>query len=241
MRYRDRRERTERLLERYAGRIRPEYVDSLRSMVRAGELGVAVEDLASALVSAGPRLDSGDAVEFRLLLTGFERCPDTPLDIEDRLLFGEGPPENYALYLFDPSDPFAVAAATAACFPVPSEDIGLVVDGAPAPGTPDRPVVLIQHEPAAGTGSVEFSAGTEFSRLVGGVSELAVAQSLCRVTGMSAMLSAHGLTPNQWVLVTGVGGHGVVMVDGDASDEGRWEILFAYEPIDGALDLPEPP
>jgi hypothetical protein len=28
------------------------------------------------------------------------------------------------------------------------------------------------------------------------------------------------------------------MVDGEASDEGQWEILFAYEPIEGALNLP---
>ncbi|THV39766.1 hypothetical protein [Glycomyces buryatensis] len=238
MRYRDRLERTERLLERYARFIGPQSADSLRSMVLHGEPGLAVEDLASALVRNKVKLDWGDAVEFRQLLTGFQRCPDTPSDIEDLLLFGEAPSDGYFFYLFDPSDPFAVAAATAECFPVPPERIGVMVDDVPAPGTPDRPLALVQHSPAEGAASVEFSAGPEFVGLVGGVSELAVARSLCRAVGASAMLGAHGLTPNQWMLVTAVGGHGVVMVDGDASDDGRWEILFAYEPIEDAPDLP---
>ncbi|MBO3731667.1 DUF6189 family protein [Glycomyces niveus] len=234
----DRRQRTGRLVERYADHLLPGTADGLRSMVRHGELGLAVEDLAAALVQHKVPLYAGDAVDFRQLLAGFQRCPDTPPDIEDLVVFGAGPPETYALYLFGSADPFATAAATVECLPVPAARIGVLVDGVPVPGTPDRPAVLIQHDPSNGDMSVEFWAGCDFGRLVDGAPVLEVARKLSRSTGASAMLDAHGLTPNQWVLVTSAGGHGVVMVDGEASDEGRWEILFAYEPIEGALNLP---
>lgn len=234
----DRRQRTVRLVGQYANHLQPETADSIRSMVRHGELGLAIEDLASALVLGKVPLQAGDAVDFRQLLTGFERCPDTPKDIRDLLLFPAPPPLGYFIHLLHVTDPFPIATATTEVFSIPSERIGVTINDLPAPGTPDRPAVLIEHATGSGQESTRFFAGTEFARTVGGSSELEVARSLCAATGASAMLGAHGLTPNQWVLVTGAGGHGVVMVDGDASDDGRWEIQFAYEPIEGAAELP---
>lgn len=96
MRYSERRERTRRLLERYAHAIRPGTEASVRSMLEHGEPTLAVEDLASALVLAETPLEYGDAAEFRRLLAGFERCPDTPVDIEDLLLSDEVPQRDIA-------------------------------------------------------------------------------------------------------------------------------------------------
>ncbi|MEU5881831.1 hypothetical protein [Spirillospora sp. NPDC047279] len=233
----DRRAATARLLKVYGPLIETGTAEFLERALRVGELGLAVEDLAHAMVVRQVPLAAGDAVEFRRLLTGFTLCPDTPPDIADLVVFGQGPPTDHMLYLPEAPDPFEVRAATAERFPIRPERIGVVVNDAPAPGMPDRPSVLITAAPASGDRTVILDAGPEFVDLTGGASELAVAKALCRRLGTTAMLGPHGLTPNQWMLVTAAGGHGIVMVDGAASDEGRWEILFAYERIEGAPDL----
>ncbi|MCA2229310.1 hypothetical protein [Nonomuraea aurantiaca] len=232
-----RRAATVRLLKVYGPLIEPRTTEFVDRLLRVGELGLAVEELANAMVVRRVPLAAGDAVEFRRLLTGFTFCPDTPPDIADLLLFGQDPPIGYSLYLLGAPDPFEVRAAIAERFPIRPERIGIVIDGEHASGMPDRPSVLITADPASGGETVTFDAGREFADLTGGASELAVAKALCRRLDTNAMLGTHGLTPDEWMLVTAAGGHGIVMVDDDASVEGRWEILFAYEPIKGAPGL----
>lgn len=235
MKYRDRLEQSGRLVERYAQFIEPRFGDMFREWVRHGELALAVEDLASCLVRRRIPLAAGDAVVFRRLLEGFERCPDTPPDIADLLLFGASPPDGYSFDFHEEPGPAVVAAAVAEVYAVPQDRIGVLAYGA---ALPEAPIALVSHDPGNGARTVRFDAGTEFGTHVGGASVLDVAKALCGSLGTAAMLGPRGLTPNQWVLVTAAGGHGVVMLDGDAADEGRWEIRFAYEPIKGAPSLP---
>jgi hypothetical protein len=152
----DRRTATARLLKVYGPLVRAETAEHLERALRAGELGWTVECLATALVERRVPLAAGDAVEFRRLLTGFVLSPDTPPVIADLVLFGQDPPEDYLVCLSSAPDPFEVRAATAGHFPVPLDRIGVLIDGDPAPGTPDRPAVLITADPASGIHQMRY-------------------------------------------------------------------------------------
>ncbi|WP_123665609.1 hypothetical protein [Actinocorallia herbida] len=237
----DRRTATTRLVEVYGPRLRTEIAEHLERALRAGELGWTIECLAEEMVAARVRPEAGDAVEFRRLLTGFLLSPDCPPDIRDLVMFGQDPPEDHLVHLLEGPSPFDVRAAVVEGFGLPVDEIGILVDGEPAAGMPESPMVLVTADPGSGVQGVTFNAGRVFVARTGGATELSVAKTLCRALGTGAMLGPHGLTPNQWVLVTAEGGHGVVMVDGEASDEGRWEIRFAYEAVEGAPHLPSGP
>ncbi|GAB2840792.1 hypothetical protein GCM10022221_45110 [Actinocorallia aurea] len=232
----DRQAAAARLVAVYGPLVRGEVFDDLTRALRAGEPTWAVECLAQEMVAERVFPAAGDGVEFRRLLKGSVLSPDTPPDLRDLVLFGADPPDGHWCYLPGSADPSAVRAAVAACFPVRPERIGVLVDGEFAPDDPERPAVLITAD--AGSAGLVFDAGREFAELTGGAGELAVAMALCRALDTVALLGPHGLTPNQWVLVTAAGGHGVVLADGEAADEGRWDLLFAYEPIEGAPGLP---
>jgi hypothetical protein len=232
MEYRDRVAESRRLVEAYAMFVAPRAAESLRTQIRCGEPALAVEELASWLVRGRIALAAGDAVAFRRLLRGFELCPDTAPDIADRVLFGAGAPGGYSFDFLDGPDPAAVVSAVAEVFAVPRDRIGVLVNGRSSPGAAEEPIGLVSQGP----GSVGFEAGTEFGAHVGGASVLEVAKALSKALGSGAMLRPRGLTPNQRVLVTAAGGHGVVMLDGAETEPRRW-ILFAYEPISGAPEL----
>jgi hypothetical protein len=71
-------ERTEALLALFAGRVRPEDLDGLRSMARAGEWRELADLLVAGLDSAGAPVTAGERAELRTLLAAMD-MPDAPL------------------------------------------------------------------------------------------------------------------------------------------------------------------
>jgi hypothetical protein len=65
-------ERAEALPDRFAGRIRPEDLDGLRSMARAGEWRELVDLLVASLGSAGAAVTAGERGELRSLLDAMD-------------------------------------------------------------------------------------------------------------------------------------------------------------------------
>ena len=71
-------ERTESLLALFAGRVRPEDLDGLRSMARAGEWRELADLLVAGLGSTGAPVTAGERAELRSLLAAMD-MPDAPL------------------------------------------------------------------------------------------------------------------------------------------------------------------
>lgn len=76
---------TRSLIERYSGRIRPEFARGVRSAFSAGEWGLAAAELTSALVLDEIAVSNEDKSLFQELLAKIELSPDTPADIADQL------------------------------------------------------------------------------------------------------------------------------------------------------------
>jgi hypothetical protein len=70
--------RAQALPDLFAGRIRPEDLDGLRSMARAGEWRELVGLLVASLGSAGAAVTAGERGELRSLLAAMD-LPDAPL------------------------------------------------------------------------------------------------------------------------------------------------------------------
>jgi hypothetical protein len=71
-------ERVEALPARFAGRVRPEELDGLRSMARAGEWRELVDLLVASLGSTGAPVTAGERGELRSLLDAMD-MPGTSL------------------------------------------------------------------------------------------------------------------------------------------------------------------
>jgi len=71
-------ERVEALPARFAGRVRPEDLDGLRSMARAGEWRELVDLLVASLGSTGAPVTAGERGELRSLLDAMD-MPGTSL------------------------------------------------------------------------------------------------------------------------------------------------------------------
>jgi hypothetical protein len=71
-------ERAEALPALFAGRIRPEDLDGMRSMARAGEWRELVGLLVASLGSTGAAVTAGERGELRFLLAAMD-MPDAPL------------------------------------------------------------------------------------------------------------------------------------------------------------------
>jgi len=71
-------ERAEALPARFAGRVRPEDLDGLRSMARAGEWRELVDLLVASLGSTGAPVTAGERGELRSLLDAMD-MPGTSL------------------------------------------------------------------------------------------------------------------------------------------------------------------
>jgi hypothetical protein len=71
-------ERAEALPDLFAGRVRPEDLDGLRSMARAGEWRELVGLLVASLGSAGAAVTAGERGELRSLLAAMD-MPEAPL------------------------------------------------------------------------------------------------------------------------------------------------------------------
>ena len=65
-------ERAEALPARFAGRVRPEDLDGLRSMARAGEWRELVDLLVASLGSTGAPVTAGERGELRSLLAAMD-------------------------------------------------------------------------------------------------------------------------------------------------------------------------
>ncbi|MEU5874137.1 hypothetical protein AB0A73_21595 [Glycomyces sp. NPDC047369] len=227
----DETEREQRAAERLAAAYGPQLpaaqADAIERSLAVGAPRRAMTDLAAALADHRVPLATGDATELHVLLAAAEA-----LDVRDRLLF-PAPPTDYGLYVLGASAD-AVAAAVAAEFGVPPEGVG-VASGETYTG-PDRAEVYL----TAISGMVaEMSAGKDFADRTGGASELDVAAALCRRLSCRVVLSAVGLGPDDWVLVT-PGGHGLVQVSEEANAE-QWEFTCALELVPGASELPVRP
>jgi hypothetical protein len=71
-------ERAEALPDLFAGRVRPEDLDGLRSMARAGEWRELVDLLVASLGSTGAPVTAEERGELRSLLAAMD-MPDAPL------------------------------------------------------------------------------------------------------------------------------------------------------------------
>jgi hypothetical protein len=71
-------ERAEALPDLFAGRVRPEDLDGLRSMARAGEWRELVGLLVASLGAAGAAVTAGERGELRSLLAAMD-MPEAPL------------------------------------------------------------------------------------------------------------------------------------------------------------------
>jgi hypothetical protein len=71
-------QRAESLPDAFADRVRPEDLDGLRSMARAGEWRELVDLLVASLGSAGAPVTAGERGELRSLLAAMD-MPDAPL------------------------------------------------------------------------------------------------------------------------------------------------------------------
>jgi hypothetical protein len=71
-------ERAEALPDLFAGRVRPEDLDGLRSMARAGEWRELVDLLVASLGSTGAPVSAEERGELRSLLAAMD-MPDAPL------------------------------------------------------------------------------------------------------------------------------------------------------------------
>jgi hypothetical protein len=71
-------ERAQALPDLFAGRIRSEDLDGLRSMARAGEWRELVDLLVASLGSAGAAVTAGERDELRSLLAAMD-MPEAPL------------------------------------------------------------------------------------------------------------------------------------------------------------------
>lgn len=71
-------ERTQALPDLFGGRVRPEDLDGMRSMARAGEWRELVDLLVASLGSAGAPVTAGERGELRSLLAAMD-MPDGPL------------------------------------------------------------------------------------------------------------------------------------------------------------------
>ena len=71
-------ERAEALPARFAGRVRPEDLDGLRSMARAGEWRELVDLLVASLGATGAPVTAGERGELRSLLAAMD-MPGTSL------------------------------------------------------------------------------------------------------------------------------------------------------------------
>lgn len=217
----------ERLAAAYGAHLPTAQADAIGQSLAAGEPRHAMTDLAVALGDHRVPLATGDATELHVFLAAAGT-----LEVRDRLLF-PGPPPDYGLYLLG-AGADAVAAAVAAEFGVPPEGVG-VAAGETYTG-PDRPEVYL----TAISGMVaEMSAGKDFADRTSGASELDVAAALCRCLSCRVVLSAVGLGPDDWMLVTRQG-HGLVQVSEEADAE-QWEFTCALEPVPGAPELPVRP
>jgi hypothetical protein len=72
-------ERAQALPGLFAGRVRPEDLDGMRSMARAGEWRELVDLLVASLGSAGAPVTAGERGELRSLLAAMD-MPAGPLD-----------------------------------------------------------------------------------------------------------------------------------------------------------------
>lgn len=81
--------KVEGLVERYCGRIQPDYARGIRTAFSAGEWGLAAVELAGALILAGIVVAPDDKVLLQELLRKIELSPDTPEDIADQLRVDE--------------------------------------------------------------------------------------------------------------------------------------------------------
>jgi hypothetical protein len=71
-------ERTQALPDLFAGRVRPEDLDGMRSMARAGEWRELVDLLVASLGSTGAPVTAGERGELRSLLAAMD-MPGDPL------------------------------------------------------------------------------------------------------------------------------------------------------------------
>jgi hypothetical protein len=142
------------------------------------------------------------------------------------------------IYFYDQPDPRRVADAVAAVYSIPRSQIGIVIDEQFLPGTSDRPLALITHNPESEAESTVLETGDQFAELTGVGSVLELALDVCKAVGSNAVISEEHLPPDHWLLVTSAGGFGEVVVDPDESDEGRIKIVGLREPIEGAPEAP---
>ncbi|GAB3995509.1 hypothetical protein GCM10029992_12930 [Glycomyces albus] len=142
------------------------------------------------------------------------------------------------IYFYEQPDPRRLADAVAAAYSIPRDQIGVVVNGNPLPGTVDRPLAQVTFNPETEVESAILETGDRFSETTGVRSELELALELCRAMETAAVFSAPGLPEDHWMLVTAAGGHGEVAVDPDESDEGRIRIVGLRHPIEGAPNAP---
>ncbi|MEU5871800.1 hypothetical protein AB0A73_09605 [Glycomyces sp. NPDC047369] len=142
------------------------------------------------------------------------------------------------IYFYEQPDPRMLATAVAGVYSISPEEIGVVVNDRPVPGSVERPMVLITANPESEAESTVLETGDRFSAATGVRSVRELAIDLCRAIGSNAVYGEDSLPPDHWILVTSSGDHGEVAVDPDASDEGRIVIVGVAHPVDGAPDVP---
>jgi hypothetical protein len=138
---------------------------------------------------------------------------------------------RYVIYLHGGTPAEALRQALHSVYGVPPSAVSL---GHPGPADPPGPEAAVVITRAGGEFSHELRAGDRLADLTH-ATQLELAQALCRATGTRALVDDGTPTPHSWILVTADGSRGRVHTDPDA--DGR-TVLYAFEPIAGAPDLP---
>ncbi|MFG3341582.1 hypothetical protein [Glycomyces sp. NPDC048151] len=144
---------------------------------------------------------------------------------------------SYSGIYLDAKDPQRVVEVVEREFGLAAGQVHLVLGEGSPPSGPGWPAVVVTCDPVERTVEIEVEFEEPFPAPGGDLSALEFAKVLCGGVGCRAYVSSAGLTPNQWILVTPEGGHGVVLTDDDAG-EGGLQPVFAYALIEGAPEIP---
>ena len=117
---------------------------------------------------------------------------------------------------------------------------GSADDMGPGPGLD---VMILRGQAPGSEFDTEFSGSDDFAAACGRMSELELTTLLCHELGARALISDGGRAVQPRMLVTPDGWHGRVVVDEESLDEGEFKILYAYQPVPAAPEIPvqDPP
>jgi hypothetical protein len=144
---------------------------------------------------------------------------------------------DYTIVFIEPVELDVLAKAVADAFAVPRDHIE-VWNGRNFTAPVVEPVIA-QVAPGSGPGAfAEFVGFDAFAEHAGEPDRLAVAIELATRLKKRAVFGPESPEEFRWTLVAADGSHGRVVLDSAQLDDGAIAILGAFDPIEGAPDLP---